>query len=431
VTRRTALRALAAAGLLALAPAAPAPAAPPADGDATVVVLRDGVAPAAATAALERTVGFEADAQYTTALHGFAARLTPRQRRRLADDPAVAEVTPDVVFTGTAMVPVATGQQVPAGVRRVRSATTTQAHAPADVGVAVLDTGLDLANPDLNARTGTNCIKPGSAAQDDHGHGTHVGGTLAARNGAAGVVGAAPGTTLHAVKVLDRKMSGGLSALLCGLDWVARNAAALNIEVVNMSVGAAGRSDGACGRTSGDALHAAICTVTAAGVTVVASAGNEGKDLAGAIPAAYPEVLAVTGMTDTDGLPGGRGPAACSRGETDDRLWSWSNFATSAADAARVVAGPGACVVSLQRGGGTTTMSGTSMAAPHVAGVVALCHGNGGVAGPCAGLAPAPVRQRVRADAQDAAVAGFGFAGDLLRPVTGKVLGPLVSAATY
>ncbi len=428
---RTALHALAAAGALALTAAAPAAGAPPADPDAAVVVLRDGVAAAPATAALERAHGFRADARFGTAVRGFAAKLSPGTRKKLAADPAVDYVAPDVVFaTGAAAVPVAGGEVVPAGIRRVRAATATQAAPAADVGVAVLDTGIDLASPDLNARTGTNCLKPGTPALDDQGHGTHVAGTLAARNGQGGVVGVAPGTTLHAVKVLDRKMTGSLSALICGLDWVARNAAALNIRVVNMSVGGAGRSDGACGRTSRDALHTAVCNVTAAGVTVVAAAGNTGKDLAASVPAAYPEVLAVTGMTDTDGAPGASGPATCA-GETDDRLWSWSNFAVSPADTGRVVAAPGACVVSTKLGGGTTTMSGTSMAAPHAAGVVALCHGSAGVRGPCAGLLPGAVRTRVRADAQDAALAGFGFTGDLLRPVTGKVLGPLVSAAAY
>ena len=396
-----------------------------------IVVFRDGVSADSATAALERSQGFRATQRYAAALDGFAARLSDVQRERVRTDPTVAFLVPDTTFQGTALTPVVARESVPVGVRRVRAATTTQAHAAADVGVAVLDTGLDLPNGDLNARSATNCVTPGTAAQDDHGHGTHVAGTLAARNTGSGVIGIAPGTVLHAVKVLNAKKSGTLSQLLCGLDWVTRNAAALNLRVINLSVSGNGRSDGACGRTSGDVLHTAICSVTAAGVTVVASAGNNAVDLAGAVPAAYPEVLAVTAMTDTDGVPGARGPAACAKGEIDDRLWSFSNVAVSAADAARVVAGSGACVVSTKRGGGTTTMSGTSMAAPHVAGAVALCHGNGGVPGPCAGLTPAQVAQRLRADAEAAAAAGWGFIGDPLRPVPGKVLGPLVTAANY
>ncbi len=421
--RHRALRALAAAaGLLALAPAAPAAAA----GDDVVVVLRDTAAPAAATDALERAGRFQAEEEFGTAVPGFAAQVTPEQRRDLLADPAVAYVVPDREFSGTTTAPVAPNETVPVGVQRIRAATSSRARAGADVGVAVIDTGIDLANPDLAARDGANCVRPRKPAQDDHGHGTHVAGTIAARNSGTGVVGVAPGTTLHAVKVLNKKMRGKLSDLLCGLDWVARNAAALNIRVVNMSIGGAGASDGACGRVSDDPLHTAVCAVTAAGVTVVASAGNDGADLAGAVPAAYPEVLPVTAMADTDGLPGARGPAACPD-EADDRPTDWSNFATAPADAARVVAAPGACVVSTQLGGGTTALSGTSMAAPHVAGVVALCHGTGGRRARCARLDPAQVRTQVRLDALLAARTGWGFAGEL----PGRFLGPLVSAAAY
>ncbi len=419
------LRALvaAAAAFLALAPAAGA-----AEGD-VVVVLRDGVDAEAGTAALERSQGFRASQRFRHAVHGFAAHLSDAQRARVLADPDVAYVRDDRPFTATGLAPVAPKEVVPPGVRRVRAATATQAHQASDVGVAVIDTGLDLANADLNAVSGVNCVTPGAPAQDDNGHGTHVGGTLAGRNTGSGVVGAAPGTRLHAVKVLNAKSSGTLSGLLCGIEWVTRNAAALGIRVVNMSIAGAGRSDGACGRTSGDPLHTAVCSAVAAGVTFVASAGNAGVDLAGTAPAAYPEVLAVTATVDTDGLPGSKGPATCGKGEVDDRPWTLSNFATSAVDAAHVVAAPGACVLSSKRGGGTTTMSGTSMAAPHVAGAVASCMSSGGVAGPCAGLTPAGVVQRIRTDA--AAQLDWGFTGDPVRPLAGKVFGHLLSSAGY
>jgi subtilisin len=88
-------------------------------------------------------------------------------------------------------------------------------------------------------------------------------------------------------------------------------------------------------------------------------------------------------------------------------------------------------VLSVGLGGKTSTYTGTSQAAPHVAGAVALCHGSGGAAGPCDGLAPADVIARVRADATAAMTLSTGFLGDPLRPLTGKVFGPLVSAAQY
>ena len=416
---------------LVLALSAPAPAAAEEPVAASrIVVLRDGVDSRAAIHRLQASLGFRARHGYRPALTGFAAGLTGAQVARLRADAAVAFVAPDAEVRASA-VPIAAGETVPAGVRRVQAATTTAAHAASDVAVAVLDTGLDLASPDLAAVTGTNCVEPGTAAQDDHGHGTHVAGTLAGANTGAGVVGVAPGTTLYAVKVLGARGTGALSQLLCGIDWVASNARRLGIRVANLSVNAAGTNDGACGTTNGDAQHRAICAAVDAGVTWVVSAGNSAADFARSIPAAYPEVLTVAAMADTDGAPGGVGPAPCMKGERDDAAASWSSYAVSAADAAHALAAPGVCVLSSRRGGGTSTMSGTSTAAPHVAGVAALCFGSAGVPGPCAGLRPAQVIQRLRVDAAAAGLAGFGFAGDPLRPLAGRVFGHLASAAAY
>ena len=395
-----------------------------------VVVLADGADADATTSALERDAGFRASRRYGSALRGFAAQLSEGQAARVRAHASVAYLTADTAIAGHALTPVATKETVPVGIRRIGAATATHVNGAAATAVAVVDTGLDLPNADLNVAGGVNCITPGTRPQDDNGHGTHVAGTLAGRNTGSGVAGVAPGTRLYAVKVLNAKNSGTLSSLLCGLDWVARNASALGIRVANMSIGSPGRNDGACGRISGDALHAAICSASSAGVTVVASAGNSKADVAGVIPAAYPEVLTVAGMTDTDGLPGGLGPAACTRSETDDRAWTSSNFAATAADAAHLVAAPAACIVSTRRGGGVATMSGTSMAAPHVAGAVALCVGTAALAGPCAGLAPSEIIQRIRSDAA-ARLAASGFVGDPLSPITGKTLGHLVTASPY
>ena len=431
---------LAAAAALALAgwPVVPAGAASRAPDGATadtasaggfVVVLRDAVDAAGVTDRLEKATGFTADRRYGAALKGFAARLTDTQIARLRADPEVSAVVPDIPFHADALGPVAARETVPPGIRRVRAATTTQASAAANGAVAVIDTGLDLANTDLNAVSAVNCIKPGTSAQDDNGHGTHVAGTLAGRNTGGGVVGVAPGTKLYAVKVLDLRSSGTLSSILCGIDWVTRNAAALDIRVANMSVGAAGKDDGACGQVDGDPLHAAICRSVETGVLYVASAGNTGVDFAQQAPASYGEVLTVAAMTDTDGLPGAKGAAPCVKGEADDRARVSSNFGVTAAQSAHLVAAPGTCILSSKRGGGTATMSGTSMAAPHVAGVAALCLGSGGAAGPCSGMSPAQTIAKVRADAELSARSGWGYTGDPLRPLTGKVYGFAVSAA--
>jgi hypothetical protein len=161
---------------------------------------------------------------------------------------------------------------------------------------------------DLNAVSGVNCITAGASAQDDNGHGTHVAGTLAGRNTGSGVVGVAPGTKLYAVKVLDRRAAGSLSSILCGVDWGHQERGRPGHPVANMSVGATGGDDGACGAVDRNALHAAICRSVAAGVLYVASAGNSGVDFAQQAPASFGEVLTVTGTTDTDGVPGAKGP---------------------------------------------------------------------------------------------------------------------------
>jgi subtilisin family serine protease len=382
--------------------------------------------------ALETHYGFHARFVYGDALHGFAAQLTDTQLAGLDADPDVAYVEPDFTVHATGLQPLAAGEIEPVGIRRIGAATATQVHASSGVGVAVLDTGIDLANTDLNAVSGTNCVKPGTSAQDDNGHGTNVAGIIAARDQGSGVVGVAPGTKLYAVKVLSKTGSGTLSQILCGINWVTANASALNIRVANMSLTAAGTNDNNCGKTNKDAEHQAICSSTQAGVTYVAAAGNNSASLANYIPASYPEVLTVTAMSDTDGTFGALGKApSCVTGQKDDAYATYSNFAVSATDQAHTLAAPGTCVVSDNLGGGTSTYYGTSQAAPHVAGAVALCLNDGGVAGPCNGLTPAGIVARVRSDSAGLASITNGFAGDPFHPVTGKYFGYLVSAAGY
>jgi subtilisin len=413
----------AAAALACALGAAPAASAAPyvvtlADGASVDAVVRDARLP-------------DPKLRYDAALTGFAADLSGPQLDRLLAEAAVASVEPDTEVTATGMEALAAGESVPPGVRRSGAATPALAHAPATAAVAVIDSGVDLANAELDAVSGTNCVKPGTPAQDDNGHGTNVAGIIAARNTGNGVVGVAPGTRVYAVKVLNNRAVGTLSQFLCGINWVAANAAKLDIRTANMSIGGVGLSDGACGSVSGDSEHKAICAATAAGVTFVVSAGNSGSDFARTVPAAYPEVLTATAITDTDGLPGALGPASCARKELDDRTGTYSSYAVSTAAAAHAIAAPGTCVTSTGLGGKASTYTGTSQAAPHVAGAVALCQGSGGLPGPCAGLAPADVIARVRADATAAATLATGFLGDPLRPLSGKVFGPLVTAAAY
>ena len=174
---KRALLIVAAAAVLLAAPAA----ATAAGASPYVVVYRNTVSDVGATTtALGHQLGFGATFRYSSALKGFAARLTGAQLGTLESSAQVAFVEPDVTFSATGMVPLAGGETEPVGIHRIGAATTTLVHAASGVNVAVLDTGIDLTNPDVNAVSGINCVKNGTAAQDDNGHGTKLAGIIAA-----------------------------------------------------------------------------------------------------------------------------------------------------------------------------------------------------------------------------------------------------------
>jgi subtilisin len=385
-----------------------------------------GFSVSAETAGRETRLGFKSDRRFRHAIRGFAAALSDRQAARLRGDPEVALVSLDREVRA-ATVPIIGGDQSPTGVSRIEAAAAGTVRDSSGVAVAVLDTGIDLAHPDLNAQNGVNCVGPGPAL-DNNGHGTQVAGVIGARNNGAGVVGVAPGTKLVSVKVLDSQGNAFLSDLICGIDWVTAHAASLGIKVANLSL--AGLSPPSTCDT--DPLHLALCNSTAAGVTNVVAAGNETRDFGTSpvpVPASYPEVLAVTAMSDTDGRAGGAGPPpACPDGigEADDRFVSFSNYASWAADSAHTIAAPGVCIRSTAPSGLYDTSSGTSLAAPHVSGTVALCFNEAGHEGPCAGLRPADVIAKIRADAARVATPVNGFLGDPNSQI-GRYYGFLVS----
>ncbi len=342
-----------------------------------IVVFKDDVSDADnAEQDLVKKHGLGSLQSYRHSMKGFAATISQDKLAQVSSDPRVAFVSEDrmvqaLVMHDTAAKTEAVAaaqptQALPTGIGRIKATALT--NKGAGIGVAVIDTGIDLTHPDLAANIVANssCVKGKTTGQDDNGHGSHVAGTIAALDNAIGVVGVAPQAKLAAVKVLDSSGSGTWSQVICGIDWVTANAAKYNIKVANLSLGGAGTSDNACGNKNGDALHKAICRARDAGVTIVVAAGNSTADASTSVPAAYDDaVITVSALADSDGKSGGLGPTT-SYGK-DDTFATFSNYG-SIVD----LGAPGVNIRSTWLSGGYSTISGTSMASPHVAGGAAL-----------------------------------------------------------
>jgi subtilisin family serine protease len=322
-----------------------------------IVTLRDGVAAGQAAAGQARAYGLQVQHVYGHALNGYAAVMSARAARALAGDASVRSVIADRAVSIDV-------QTLPTGIDRIdgelSSTASGNGSGSVSVDVAVIDTGIDLTHPDLNVVGGVNC-STGRSYRDGHGHGSHVAGTIGARDDGNGVVGVAPGARLWAVRVLNNAGSGSWASVICGVDWVTANAG--TIEVANMSLGGTGDDTGGC---SDGGLHEAICNSVEAGVTYAVAAGNSADDAGNHVPAAYDEVITVSALADFNGLPGGGAAPTC-RADEDDTLANFSNFG---ADIDLIA--PGVCIYSTWKRGGYNTISGTSMASPHVAGAAAL-----------------------------------------------------------
>jgi subtilisin family serine protease len=355
--------------------------------DRWIVVLEPGTDSVAAADRQGRRIGFTADRTYRFAVRGYAATLQRNQVTALSHDPAVAMIVADERIQAEA-------QGMPTGITRVHANRSTVADIDGvdervDADVAIVDTGISSV-ADLNVAGGYNCSTTDRTAwRDVHGHGTHVAGTVGAIDNDSGVVGVAPGVRLWAVKILNDSGEGLLSWYVCGLDWIAAQRDANDpsrpmIESVNMSVAKWGSDDRHCGAWNQDILHAAICRLVASGVTVIAAAGNDSSSAAARVPAAYNEVITVSALADTDGKPGALGGNRCYSWGTYDNDDSFADFSNSGSDVDLIA--PGKCIWSTIPGG-YAYMSGTSMAAPHVAGAAALLKASR------PGLTPAEVRE--------------------------------------
>lgn len=345
--------------------------------DSYVVVLAEGH-PSQIAREHARRQGAEIRFVYEHSLRGYAATMPERAARAIARDPRVAWIEPETIET-------IQSQTLPTGVDRIDTdlnPTVGLAEGngvEVDVPIAVIDTGI-AEHADLNVGGRVDCTvrdRGGPFASyscaegqgdDGNGHGTHVAGTIGAKDNGQGVVGVAPGTPLWSVKVCPNSSCPG-GAIIAGIDWVAGKKTdpsdGVDFAAANFSISSAD-SDSRCGDPA-NATHAAICGLVDTGVSFVMAAGN-----AGDVKVPYPVALSVSAIADFDGVAGGAGEPTC-RTDEDDTLASFSNYGEDVR-----IAAPGVCILSTWNDGGYDTINGTSMAAPHVAGAVALyLHANG------------------------------------------------------
>jgi len=297
--------------------------------------------------ALARTHGGQVRFVYKKALKGFSATVSAQAAANIARNPrvkyyekngiawALAPALEAAPIHRQAVVDREPAQQTPYGIARVGGPLDGSGkHA------WVIDTGIDLDHPDLNVGTGANFVLRGkNSPNDGNGHGTHVAGTIAALNNAIDVVGVAAGAVVHPLRVLDNSGGGTIDAVVAGVDFVATHA--VPGDAVNMSLGALGHFQ---------SLHDAIINAANMGFLFAIAAGND-SDHAGFYEPAHIDHANVYTVSAID---------------ANDVFAVFSNFGNPPVD----FAAPGVAVLSTRKGGGVTTFSGTSMAAPHVAGLL-------------------------------------------------------------
>jgi subtilisin family serine protease len=302
-----------------------------------IVVLEPGTsAVGAASQELLRRYGGQVVDAYGTAVRGFSARMTEPQARRLAADPAVRYVEQDAVVDLAATTTAPTWGLDRIDQRSLPLSKSFAAPSAAGVTAYVLDSGIRITHREFagRARHGYDFVDDDANADDCNGHGTHVAGTIG-----GATYGVAADLKLVGVRVLDCKGKGSFSTIIKGIDWV--TARATRPAVANMSLG------GNTSKTLNDAVDRSI----AKGITYVVAAGNDNRDACRQSPASAAAAITVGATDNTD-----------TRG-------SFSNFG-SCLD----IFAPGVRITSASQTSNTTskTMSGTSMASPHVAGAAAL-----------------------------------------------------------
>ena len=306
-----------------------------------------------------QSVGARVTHVYSVAIRGFAAELPPQAVENMkANNPNIEYCEQDQVITaGPIRADAAptfgaqSTQETPWGIARVNGgAAGTFATA------WVIDSGIDLDHPDLRVDTGrSRSFVRDNSPDDANGHGTHVAGTIAALDNTIGVIGVAPGAPVVAVRVLDRRGSGTTSGVIAGVDYVAQFGRAG--DVANMSLG------GGVSTT----LDNAVLKAAAGGVRFALAAGNESDHANNHSPAR------AGGASPNDNV------YTVSAFAVGDKWASYSNFGNPPI----AYAEPGSGIKSTWLNGGYNTISGTSMATPHLAGLLLAGspRGGGNVAG--------------------------------------------------
>ncbi len=289
--------------------------------------------------------------KYYEAVKGFAAHMTSEQAARLEKDPRVRYVEQDQVVKLDPCIVVnekagnlQQAQTTPWGITRVGGAGNGS-FSVTGRRAWIIDTGIDLTNSDLNvdvsrSKTFITSGADATSANDRNGHGSHVSGIVAAKNNTIGVVGVAAGATVVAIKVLNGSGSGTNSGVIAGVDWVRTHASAG--DVANMSLG------GGVSTT----LDNAVINAANAGIKFCLAAGNSSANA----------------NTSSPARANGTNIYTISAVGTNDVFAYFSNYGNPPVD----YAAPGVSIYSLYKNGGTATMSGTSMASPHVAGILML-----------------------------------------------------------
>ena len=283
---------------------------------------------------------------YGTAVKGLAVKLTEDEASRLRHQPGVKGVYPDkmVLLKKPGTVPSDPAPEViPYGVIRTGHASYTGSHK-----AWIIDTGIDLDHPDLNVDVADGYLAPGirtrTGFDDDNGHGTHCAGIVAAIDNEIGVIGVASGAQVVPVKVLDKRGSGAYSSIIAGIDYVAANAVAG--DAANLSLGGGAY----------EPIDLAVQGLGEAGIYVAMAAGNETDDANNHSPA----------------RANGTNLYTVSAMDVNDVFAYFSNYGNPPVD----YCAPGVSIFSTYKDGSYATMSGTSMASPHVCGLLLLTNGH-------------------------------------------------------